>query len=259
MEKGILNSYDVPIIAYTDIAPSECTTGDIYYNTTNKLLYKATGTNTWSSEGSEPLEGILYILFDSETSTGNSYSWDGSDLISVGGGSGSSDIVIIGEETDVTEDTKLLVDISEDEAEVENIGSEVVDSLEGDETYKAPSVRAVNEVLNYSTDETVVGTWIDGKPIYRKVVTFDSSKIPNNSTRAIANVSSWNISTIITLRAMFNLVTYLTCRPIPFSAEQVNNVGIDITNGELRLRTFDDWGSDYNNNFVIVEYTKTTD
>ncbi len=85
MEKGIENSFDVKIIAYTDTEPSECSTGDVYYNTANKLLYKATGTNTWETTGSEPLEGILYILFDSENETGKSYSWDGSDLISVGG------------------------------------------------------------------------------------------------------------------------------------------------------------------------------
>ena len=55
-----------------------------------------------------------------------------------------------------------------------NVGSEVVDTLSGNETDKAPSVRAVKEANTYSTEEKVVGTWIDGKPIYRKVVEFTS-------------------------------------------------------------------------------------
>lgn len=143
MEKGIENSFDVKIIAYTDTAPSECATGDIYYNTTNKLLYKATGTNTWGANGSEPLEGILYILFDSENETGKSYSWNGSDLISVGGGGGSDDEVIISDEEPTTNDWKLWID----SGQTNNLGSEVVDNLNGNETNLAPSVRAVKDLF----------------------------------------------------------------------------------------------------------------
>ena len=29
---------------------------------------------------------------------------------------------------------------------------------------------------NYSTDEQIVGTWIDGKPIYQKTITFESAQ-----------------------------------------------------------------------------------
>ena len=36
-------------------------------------------------------------------------------------------------------------------------------------------INVVNNKFNYSTEEQVIGTWIDGKPIYRKVVTFETS------------------------------------------------------------------------------------
>ena len=39
---------------------------------------------------------------------------------------------------------------------------------------------------NYSTDEQVVGTWIDGKPLYRKVVVIDNPS--DGTTFSIDNI-----------------------------------------------------------------------
>lgn len=129
IEEGIENAYNVSLIAISDTAPSECSTGDKYYNTTTKKIYVATATDTWSAEGETPLEDIFYVLFDDNTT----YAWDGEDLISVGGGSGGSDdIVVIGSESDTTENTKLLVDTSGQETTLkhkdENLGT-FVDTL----------------------------------------------------------------------------------------------------------------------------------
>lgn len=57
-------------------------------------------------------------------------------------GTTSKDIVI-GDESEITDDTKIFFDSNE----ISNLGSEVVDTLEGNESYKAPSVRAVNEAI----------------------------------------------------------------------------------------------------------------
>ena len=44
---------------------------------------------------------------------------------------------------------------------------------------------------NYSTDEKVVGTWIDGKPLYQKTIIKESSFVKNgwNSLGQISNVA----------------------------------------------------------------------
>lgn len=147
MDKGISDSYDVKLLAVSDTAPTECETGDIYYNTTNKLLYTATGRNTWGTNGTEPLEGVLYIVFDGEKNKGNSYSWNGSDLSSVGGG--SSNEVVIGSESDVTEDTKLLIE----KDTVENIGSEITNEY-SESTLKGYSASYVNKEFN-NADKTI--------------------------------------------------------------------------------------------------------
>ena len=149
MEKGIQNSYDVKLLAVTDTEPSECVTGDVYYNTTNKLLYTATGTDTWSSTGTEPLEGILYIVFDEENNQGNSYSWNGTDLSSVGGGGGGADEVIISDEEPTTDDWKIWID----SGQTENLGSEITNtySTSEHEGYSCNYLNSKEYALNLQT------------------------------------------------------------------------------------------------------------
>ena len=60
----------------------------------------------------------------------------------------------------------------------------IVDSLAGSSTTDAPSVNAVNnkfkEISTYSTEEKVIGKWIDGKPLYRKTIEGIVSKSNEN-------------------------------------------------------------------------------
>lgn len=70
------------LIAVSDTAPSQCNKDDLYYNTSTKKIYVATATNTWSSQGTDPTVSTIYIVFDTKTT----YSYDGTDLQSVGGG-----------------------------------------------------------------------------------------------------------------------------------------------------------------------------
>ena len=51
----------VNLLTVNNTAPSTCVTGDKYYNTTNKLIYIATGTNTWDTVGEIPIQNCLYI------------------------------------------------------------------------------------------------------------------------------------------------------------------------------------------------------
>lgn len=75
---------NVSLIAVDSEAPEECVEGDKYFNTTTNLIYTATDTDTWSSTGESPIEGIFYIVFEEQTT----YAYNGTTLISVGGGAG---------------------------------------------------------------------------------------------------------------------------------------------------------------------------
>ena len=105
---------NIELIAVSDTAPSECSVGDRYFDTTTNLIYTATGTDTWGVDGEEPIEGIFYIVFNEQSS----YAYDGTTLVSVGGG--TEDIVISD-----TEPTDEGVKIWIDTGEVQNLGSEV--------------------------------------------------------------------------------------------------------------------------------------
>lgn len=82
IEDGIYNAYNVSLIAITNIQPSECNTGDKYFNTTDNLIYTATGTNTWSETGETPISDKTYVL----TSDGSTYMYNGTTLTRIGGG-----------------------------------------------------------------------------------------------------------------------------------------------------------------------------
>ena len=104
MDDGIFGAYPVQLIAISSTAPSTCAKDDKYYNTSTKKIYTATATNTWGSNGETPLEDTSYWLI----SENGNYAWDGTDLVSIGGG--KAEVVISDTEP---EDGKLWVDTAE--------------------------------------------------------------------------------------------------------------------------------------------------
>ena len=58
----------------------------------------------------------------------------------------------------------------------------------------------VGDFNNYSTSEQRIGTWIDGKPLYRKVV--DCGAAPNNTTKQVNTGISYTNSTFVGLIGM---------------------------------------------------------
>lgn len=101
MDKGIYDLQNVELIAVTDTVPTECTKGGKYFNTIDKLIYTATDTNTWGTIGEKALQGIFYVVIKDS----KNYYYDGTTLISVGGGSGGSNINVVNEKTESDEDT----------------------------------------------------------------------------------------------------------------------------------------------------------
>lgn len=89
--KNAVNQNELKVLLIVDSsAPAECSSGDMYYNTTTKKIYTATGTNTWGSTGVNPTRNTLYIDYTNKST----YFYDGTDLISVGGGAGGESLKI---------------------------------------------------------------------------------------------------------------------------------------------------------------------
>ena len=75
----------IELLTVSDTAPTECATGDMYYNTTTNKIYTATNTDTWGETGADPESSNLYIDLENT----NIYYYDGTSFKSYGGGSGS--------------------------------------------------------------------------------------------------------------------------------------------------------------------------
>ena len=139
------------------------------------------------------------------------------------------------------------------------VSIEVVDSLDGNSTTNAPSVRAVNDGLldKYSTEEQVIGTWF-GKPLYRKTL-YRSSLI--NGTEETVNHDIQNVDKI-----WVNSSKSFTTWPSGFTGNlpYLNPTSYDgsifvyeITSTSFKLKSRLDRSS--LSGYITFEYTKTTD
>lgn len=116
---------------------------------------------------------------------------------------------------------------------------------------------AISAANTYSTDETVIGTWID-KPLYRKV--FDIGSLPSSYTKTITT----GFTSIIKCRKLYGIAygsapSAMYAEAIPYNdGTQMNTIIVNInSNGDIRVTTSDDMSA--MKGFVVVEYIKTTD
>ena len=111
--------------------------------------------------------------------------------------------------------------------------------------------------IGYSLEETLTGKmWINGKPIYRVVVS--TGNLPNNTYKEI-DISNLNIDSCITMSGYYTSGTAYYPFNIPRPKEG-NNFGVALflsNRTTLTIETGHDrtslWG------YAILEYTKTTD
>lgn len=118
----------------------------------------------------------------------------------------------------------------------------------------------------YSTEEQIIGVWIDGKPLYRKVI--DLGTLPNTDTVMIPHNID-NLDRIISMSGMAKSERQNLLLPFPYSlgkdgfnsdgTVKINAVPINIyeQQGNIVVYTLSD-RSDMTG-YVILEYIKTTD
>lgn len=101
---------------------------------------------------------------------------------------------------------------------------------------------------NYSTTEQVIGTWIDGKPLYEKTLDFSSS--PKTLTRnswTRLGISDLDIKTIVDVTAINDAGDCFKM----LAGSKGSYSDTEILNG-LTSR-------DITAYFIVLQYTKTTD
>lgn len=118
------------------------------------------------------------------------------------------------------------------------------------------SANYVNDLHTYSTTEHRVGTWINGKPIYRKSFYY-TTEIAGNGEAVVGTISGYNL--ITNFSCLGKIKSYDNYVPIPLSNPGGLNYQIEawIENGNIKVHT----GSSRSLEIVVahIEYTKTTD
>lgn len=133
-----------------------------------------------------------------------------------------------------------------------NETSTPVDVVE-DGNMHAVTSNAVANSLSYSTAEILTGeTWIDGKPIYRKVI--DCGAMPNNTTKNVAHGIS-NIGKVVRSEGYSDNNAGIQI-PVPYVSDIPLSIFVDNTN--IVIQTSGDYTA-YVNTYITLEYTKTTD
>lgn len=147
-----------------------------------------------------------------------------------------------------------------------------INSVANDLTTTNGNVSTLNtKVTNqgtYSENETVIGTWINGKPIYRKVITFtpSSSAMESSHSHGISNVDDFlPTCSCILYRTNGAIVPFSMVYPSGNSSNGIVQwsigwqVGSSIVtwigdNMRGQIDTSRGYGA-----MAILEYTKTTD
>ena len=112
----------------------------------------------------------------------------------------------------------------------------------------------VNQLIDrgvHDTEEFVVGTWLDDKPVYRKVLNLGSA--PNLGSTSVAHAVA-SLGTVTSLRAVMDNAT--TQRPAPWGDGTIATA-IEATDTNVTLET--NWTAAGYATYAIMEYTKTTD
>lgn len=110
-------------------------------------------------------------------------------------------------------------------------------------------------ISNYSSSEQVIGTWTNGKPLYRSII--DIGNLPDNSFKNVG-INIPNINKITSINGIATDGTYTV--PIPSSGYATLGQRIEAyiyANSILSVAT----GGNYSSftGEVIIEYTKSTD
>ena len=116
---------------------------------------------------------------------------------------------------------------------------------------------AINTNDIYSTNEIVIGKWINNKPLYRKVIS--TGNLPNTSVKNI-NHGINNLDKYINMYGIVSDGTYSIPLPYFYPSEMISTYGIGIeASNNLSINIITGVDRTGYSGYVILEYTKTTD
>lgn len=121
-------------------------------------------------------------------------------------------------------------------------------------TLQSKAIGGGGSMNNYSTEETVIGTWIDGKTLYRKVILIGTVSTTETDTPV-------NIPNLDTIKKIEGGGYMSNGHFLPWNFENAGGfVSCYYSIQKSTIRTIASAVSyEIHNCFAIIEYTKTTD
>ena len=112
----------------------------------------------------------------------------------------------------------------------------------------------VDEGDEYSTEERVIGTWINGKPLYQKTLIFNN---PSTDWGTFTNWGIANISQVIEVKPVYNFGTWHTTSEFYYTSSEFLQA---LYQGYgFRLYAAGDVKRQLKSVTITLKYTKTTD
>ena len=107
----------------------------------------------------------------------------------------------------------------------------------------------------YSTDEKIVGVWLEGKPLYQKTVNFGA--LPNATTKNVPHGIS-NLDYVVEIYGVSSDGSIQAYLPYVNPSSLSNAVSIKINGSNIQIVTASNM-STFTKTYVTLRYTKTTD
>ena len=174
---------------------------------------------------------------------------------------GFADKVALNENASIPDINKCKAsDMNEIKQVVNENDDNVGDLTQLETTNKDSIVGAINEVntndirkSTYSTTEQVVGKWVNGKPIYRKVINTGEINLSTTAVEKDSSIPNVDIIKDINLMLMFQSET----KVIWYKNWNISELSFDKSRQKIVI--IGTKSASFINSFVVIEYTKTTD
>ena len=110
---------------------------------------------------------------------------------------------------------------------------------------------SIGSDTDYSTTEKIVGTWIDGKPLYQKTINFGT--LPDNTSKTVAH-NITNFEKAVSISGVM-IASNGVCETMP-SGEN-SNFRLQANGTVITVITSTSWAS-FTESYVTIQYTKTS-
>lgn len=114
---------------------------------------------------------------------------------------------------------------------------------------------SIEDTLNYSADEHVVGKWIDGSTLYEK--TIDFGYLPNATSKSVS-LGANNVNVIVSVNGVAQRSSDGSIVTLPEASSSNTSYNIELTASRTAINIFTAYNYSAYYAYVTLRYTKTS-